>query len=320
MRPVQSYESSSEAGTCTCRATNSTASPCSCPVPGNPAVLRIELQQNGEAQSHRACRTRAPARPSATSSARPARPDPTEYGPRSPFVLAEPHPPQPYGLGLTHTGAAPQDHCRLRLVTAFLPAPRIANGLPLGGVIARRDILDSIPGKFISTFGGNPLACTAALATLDYVLDHDLQRNAETTGQSLLTELRRLGATHPHLTNPRGQGLMLAIDIVDSHTGQPDPDAARAHVEACRARQHPANRPAADRHRGGNRGSNPDPRRGRATQRHRIRPRLTPAASSSSPRKDIHVRHRRMGRLHPQPEPGAHDASSHDRHHGPPRP
>ncbi|MEV5343553.1 aminotransferase class III-fold pyridoxal phosphate-dependent enzyme [Streptomyces sp. NPDC052676] len=114
-------------------------------------------------------------------------------------------------------------------------AKGIANGLPLGGVIARRDVLDSITGKSISTFGGNPLACTAALATLDYLLDHDLQRNAETAGQSLLTELRRLDAAHPHLTNPRSQGLMLAMDIVAPHTGQPDPGTARAHIEACRA-------------------------------------------------------------------------------------
>ncbi|MFH9861023.1 aspartate aminotransferase family protein [Streptomyces sp. NPDC017202] len=114
-------------------------------------------------------------------------------------------------------------------------AKGIANGLPLGGVIARRDVLDSVTDKSISTFGGNPLACTAALATLDYLLDHDLQRNAEIAGQSLLTELRRLDATHPHLTNPRGQGLMLAMDIVAPHTGQPDPGTARAHIEACRA-------------------------------------------------------------------------------------
>jgi 4-aminobutyrate aminotransferase len=113
-------------------------------------------------------------------------------------------------------------------------AKGIANGLPMGGVIARRDILDSVPGKSISTFGGNPLACTAALATLDYILDHDLQRNADKAGQGLLAELRRLDAAHPHLADPRGQGLMLAVDIVDPHTGRPAPNSARAHVEACR--------------------------------------------------------------------------------------
>ncbi|GHF51184.1 aspartate aminotransferase family protein [Streptomyces griseosporeus] len=114
-------------------------------------------------------------------------------------------------------------------------AKGIANGLPLGGVIARRDILDSVAGKSISTFGGNPLACTAALATLDHIHDHDLQRNAETAGQSLLAQLRRLAADHPHLADARGQGLMLAVDIVDPRSGRPDPDAARAHVETCRA-------------------------------------------------------------------------------------
>ncbi|WP_231156555.1 aspartate aminotransferase family protein [Streptomyces sp. CNZ748] len=109
-----------------------------------------------------------------------------------------------------------------------------ANGLPLGGVIARRDVLDSIPGRSISTFGGNPLACSAALATLDHLLDHDLQGNAEKAGQHLLGELHRLETAHAHLTGSRGQGLMLAVDVVDPRTGLPDPAAARVLVEACR--------------------------------------------------------------------------------------
>jgi 4-aminobutyrate aminotransferase len=134
------------------------------------------------------------------------------------------------------TGSAWWGHQLHRLQPDMITfAKGIANGLPLGGVIARRDILDSVPGKSISTFGGNPLACTAALATLDHILDHDLQHNAQTAGQNLLAELRRLDAAHPHLTDPRGQGLMLAIDIVDAASGRPDPDTARAHVEACRA-------------------------------------------------------------------------------------
>jgi 4-aminobutyrate aminotransferase len=106
-------------------------------------------------------------------------------------------------------------------------AKGVANGFALGGVVGRRAAIDSIPGKSISTFGGNPLATTAALATLDYVLDHDLRRNAQVVGAQLLAGLRELAGGEPRLVDPRGYGLMLAVDCA-TPTGEPDPAAARA--------------------------------------------------------------------------------------------
>ncbi|MGC5344120.1 aspartate aminotransferase family protein [Streptomyces sp. DT171] len=113
-------------------------------------------------------------------------------------------------------------------------AKGLGNGLPLGGLVARRAVVDSLPGKSISTFGGNPLSCTAALVTLDVIRDRDLMRNADVVGAYLLEGLRDLQRSEPHLAAARGHGLMLAVDLVEPGTGAPDPEAARAFVAACR--------------------------------------------------------------------------------------
>ncbi|MFF1561737.1 aspartate aminotransferase family protein [Streptomyces sp. NPDC058279] len=113
-------------------------------------------------------------------------------------------------------------------------AKGIAGGLPMGGVIADRTLLDSLPGKSISTFGGNPLSCTAALVTLDVIRDRDLLRNADEVGSLLLARLRALQEREPHLEAARGHGLMLAVDLVEPGTGRAAPATARAFVSACR--------------------------------------------------------------------------------------
>ena len=61
-------------------------------------------------------------------------------------------------------------------------AKGLGNGFAIGGVVGRGDLLDGIRGNGISTFGGNPISTTAANATLDYVLSHDLQANAAACG------------------------------------------------------------------------------------------------------------------------------------------
>ena len=69
-------------------------------------------------------------------------------------------------------------------------AKGLGNGFAIGGVVARGDLLDGIRGNGISTFGGNPVATAAGNATLDYVLSHDLQRNAAVTGDLIIGGLR----------------------------------------------------------------------------------------------------------------------------------
>jgi 4-aminobutyrate aminotransferase len=101
----------------------------------------------------------------------------------------------------------------------------LASGLPLSAIIARDDVMQWAPGKHGSTFGGNPVACAAALATIDLVDDH-LARNATAIGDRLMAGLRDLQSRQPLITEVRGRGLMIGIDLVDH-------DAAVAMEQAC---------------------------------------------------------------------------------------
>jgi 4-aminobutyrate aminotransferase len=92
-------------------------------------------------------------------------------------------------------------------------AKGIASGLPLGAFVARAEHMSWAPGSHGSTFGGNPLACAAALATLD-LLEEGLVDSAREVGDHLLRGLRRLGERHPGLvTDVRGLGLMAALEL-----------------------------------------------------------------------------------------------------------
>lgn len=92
-------------------------------------------------------------------------------------------------------------------------AKGIASGLPLGAVIARADIMNWQPGQHASTFGGNPVACAAANATLD-LLEESLLANATDVGAYLIDRLKDLSGQVKCLGNPRGLGLMVGIDAL----------------------------------------------------------------------------------------------------------
>jgi 4-aminobutyrate aminotransferase len=94
--------------------------------------------------------------------------------------------------------------------------------------------MDGLGENSISTFGGNPLATAAATATLDYVLEHDLQANALKVGTRLLSGLRDLGARHPAVGDVRGKGLMAAVEVVVPGTDRPDPAATARVMEETR--------------------------------------------------------------------------------------
>jgi 4-aminobutyrate aminotransferase len=115
-------------------------------------------------------------------------------------------------------------------------AKGLGNGFAIGGVIARGDLMDGLPGNGISTFGGNPLSTTAANATLDYVLDHDLQRNAATLGSMIIGGLAEATAPLAAVGGVRGKGLMFAVDLVDPRTGAPSPALATRMLEETRER------------------------------------------------------------------------------------
>ncbi len=100
-------------------------------------------------------------------------------------------------------------------------AKGLGNGLTIGGVVARAELMDCLTANSISTFGGNPLSTAAGLATLQYLLDHDLQANALKIGTRLLDGLRPLVERHPIVGDVRGKGLMIAIELVEPGTTDP---------------------------------------------------------------------------------------------------
>jgi 4-aminobutyrate aminotransferase len=115
-------------------------------------------------------------------------------------------------------------------------AKGLGNGLAIGGVAGRADLVDAVHANSISTFGGNPLATAGALANLEYLLAHDLQANARARGRQLMEHLAPLAEKLPIVGEVRGRGLMIAVELVQAGSRVPDPGAATAALEGCRAR------------------------------------------------------------------------------------
>ena len=111
-------------------------------------------------------------------------------------------------FAIEHAGVAPD------VVTA---AKGIASGLPLGVATARSEIISWPPGTHASTFGGNPVACAASLATLK-LLREGLMRNAEVVGAHLIAGARALMDKHALVGDVRGRGLMIGIELVRDRT------------------------------------------------------------------------------------------------------
>lgn len=102
-------------------------------------------------------------------------------------------------------------------------AKGLASGLPLGAIIAKADVMSWPPGAHATTFGGNPVACAAALATLDLV-ENGLMQSAHHVGEYLLAKLRDLQAKHPVIGDVRGQGLMVGMEMItDAQTKARNP-------------------------------------------------------------------------------------------------
>jgi 4-aminobutyrate aminotransferase len=105
---------------------------------------------------------------------------------------------------IEHFGVQPD------VVTA---AKGIASGLPLGVTVARADLMDWPPGAHASTFGGNPVSCAAAIATID-LLRESLVKNAAEVGDHLQQGLKALMDKHPIIGDVRGKGLMVGVELV----------------------------------------------------------------------------------------------------------
>ncbi len=102
-------------------------------------------------------------------------------------------------------------------------AKGIASGLPLGALVAPRSLMDWEVGTHANTFGGNPIACVAALKTIE-ILEREAIENAEKMGEFLIGELKKVQEKYPEVIGDvRGIGLMIGVDFVkDPATKEPD--------------------------------------------------------------------------------------------------
>jgi 4-aminobutyrate aminotransferase len=124
------------------------------------------------------------------------------------------------GLGRTGRMFACQHFGDSAAPDVICVAKGIASGMPLGAIIAKAQFMDWSPGSHASTFGGNPVCCRAALATLD-LIEREFRANAAARGDQLAAALELLAMEHRWLIDVRGLGLMRAIDL--TRDGQPDP-------------------------------------------------------------------------------------------------
>ena len=123
---------------------------------------------------------------------------------------------------IEHAGVEPDIVCM---------AKGIASGMPLGICMTRAEIMDWVPGSHASTFGGNPIAIAAALATMD-VLEREGIDNAARVGELMLDRLRRWKEIHPLVGDVRGRGLMIGIELVLDKATRAPATALRNRVES----------------------------------------------------------------------------------------
>ncbi|MEU1237146.1 4-aminobutyrate--2-oxoglutarate transaminase [Micromonospora aurantiaca] len=115
-------------------------------------------------------------------------------------------------------------------------AKGIAGGLPLAAVTGRADLMDAVHvGGLGGTYGGNPIACAAALASMETMRELDLAAAARRIGAVMGERLRAIAAGDPRVAEVRGRGAMLAMEIVVPGTLTPDPAATAAISAACHA-------------------------------------------------------------------------------------
>jgi 4-aminobutyrate aminotransferase-like enzyme/Ser/Thr protein kinase RdoA (MazF antagonist) len=113
----------------------------------------------------------------------------------------------------------------------------MGNGFPVAALVTRSGLLAAVPGEveLFSTFGGNPVACAAALAVLSVIEDEELIANTATVGSYLRQGLVTLAERHPLIGDVRGEGLLLGVELTDE-AGAPAAGPARNVTEAMRER------------------------------------------------------------------------------------
>ena len=119
----------------------------------------------------------------------------------------------------------------------IITAKGIAGGLPLAAVTARAEIMDSSHvGGLGGTYGGNPIACAAALGAIATIEEGKLVERAQHIGTILSASLNALAAKYPIIGEVRGRGAMQAIELVEAGTKNPNPTAMAAVIKHCQSK------------------------------------------------------------------------------------
>lgn len=125
--------------------------------------------------------------------------------------------------GIQHENVEPD-------IVAF--AKGVGSGMPIGGIIARRDVMAWKPGSHGSTYGGNPVATASALATLQVVEREGLMQQAQETGEYIMDALQEMQARHKNIGSVRGRGLMIGVEFVkDRQTKERFPEMRDAVIQ-----------------------------------------------------------------------------------------
>lgn len=131
-------------------------------------------------------------------------------------------------FGIEHYGVEPE---------IMTMAKGVANGLPMGVTVATEEVAASLKSLTISTFGGNPVSCTAALATIEVIEKEHVAGRSARLGAMLRAGLEDLARDHQLIGEVRGMGLMQALELVeDRKTKEPAPARAAALMERTRER------------------------------------------------------------------------------------
>ncbi len=131
--------------------------------------------------------------------------------------------------GFARTGAMFASEHEGVVPDLIVTAKGIAGGLPLSAVTGRTEMMDSVhAGGLGGTYGGNPLACAAALAVMDTIVEEGLVERAGQVERILTERLERIRAADPRVGDVRGRGAMMAVELVEAGTTTPDPATAKA--------------------------------------------------------------------------------------------
>ena len=113
-------------------------------------------------------------------------------------------------------------------------AKGIAAGMPISAFVARKELTSKwLPGRHGTTYGGNPVACAAALASIEVIEEENLCQRAATVGEHIMQRLRKMCEGRKHVGEIRGRGLMIGIEFVDPQTGKPSKEWAEKVARRC---------------------------------------------------------------------------------------